>query len=263
MKFFSTAAGAAILLASAVSASPLTARAAAYGKGTRRTGLMRNSTSPSDGIRKADEYSSNWAGAVIVSSGVSLATGTSTVPTPSAPPGGDSGTEYCGAAWVGIDGDTCQSGLIQTGVFWCVQNGEYSYEAWYRWIPGASIAYDNININAGDVISVTVTWTSDTSGTVYLVDETNGGNGFITFTGQTSGTLCGTNAEWIVEDFEENGGLVPFADFGTVTFTGATAVVGGQTVSASGAEIIDLVASDNSVITSTNIDGTTVTVTYE
>jgi hypothetical protein len=267
MKFFATVAGAAILLASAVSASPLTARAAEYGKTTRRTagGLMRNHTSPSDEPRKADQYSSNWAGAVIVSSGVSLATGTFTVPTPSPPPGGSSTTQYCGAAWVGIDGDTCQSGLIQTGVFWCVQNGEYSYEAWYEWIPGASIAYNNINVNAGDVISVTVTWTSDTSGTVYLVDETNGGNGFIDFTGQTSGTLCGTNAEWIVEDFEVGNSLVAFADFGSVTFTGATAVVGGQTVSAggAGAETIDLVNSNGQVITSTNIDGSTVTITYE
>lgn len=37
------------------------------------------------------------------------------------------------------------------------------------------------------------------------------------------GALCGTNAEWIVEDFEGcdaegHCGLVPFADFGNVTF---------------------------------------------
>jgi hypothetical protein len=153
--------------------------------------------------------------------------------------------------------------LIQTGVFWCVQNGQASYEAWYEWIPGASIPYDNISVRGGDVISVTVTWTSDTSGTVYLVNESNGGNGFINFTGQTSGTLCGTNAEWIVEDFSVNGGLVPFANFNSVTFTGAQAVVNGANVDASGSTIIDLVNSSGGVITGTSISGSTVTVNYE
>ena len=37
----------------------------------------------------------------------------------------------------------------------------------------------------------------------------------------SSAALCEENAEWIVEDYEENGALVPLANFGTVTFTGA------------------------------------------
>ncbi|KAJ6576837.1 peptidase A4 family-domain-containing protein [Mycena sp. CBHHK59/15] len=39
----------------------------------------------------------------------------------------------------------------------------------------------------------------------------------------SSARLCQENAKWIVEDFEENGSLVPFANFGTVSFTGAKA----------------------------------------
>jgi hypothetical protein len=39
-----------------------------------------------------------------------------------------------------------------------------------------------------------------------------------TFSGETAGSLCEYNAEWIVEDFEEGSSLVEFADFGTVTF---------------------------------------------
>lgn len=55
-------------------------------------------------------YSSNWAGAVIVSSGITSVTGTFTIPTAKEPSGGSSRTEYGAAAWVGIDGDTCGSG---------------------------------------------------------------------------------------------------------------------------------------------------------
>ena len=40
-----------------------------------------------------------------------------------------------------------------------------------------------------------------------------------TFSNEGSeGDLCEKNAEWIIEDFEEGGGQVQFADFGTVTF---------------------------------------------
>ena len=54
------------------------------------------------------------------------------------------------------------------------------------------------------------------------------------------GSLCETNAEWIIEDFEEGSGMVQFADFGTVTFTGASAKTGSGSVGVSGATIIDI-----------------------
>ena len=43
-----------------------------------------------------------------------------------------------------------------------------------------------------------------------------------TFSGESDGSLCEYNAEWIVEDFEEGDSLVEFADFGTVTFVRKT-----------------------------------------
>lgn len=259
MKF---AAAASLLLANVAIASPLAAKAAAAGVSTRRTAL--NHRTGATNPKTFDEESTNWAGAVIVDTDITYAVGTFTVPQPSVPSGGDSGTEYCGAAWVGIDGDTCQSGLIQTGVFWCVQDGSYSYEAWYEWIPAASIAYSDISVNAGDVITVSVTMTSSTSGTTNFENTSNGQSASHTFSGQTSGTLCGTNAEWIVEDFESGSSLVPFADFGTVTFTGASATVGGNTVTPGSDSAQNLYINQGSgTLTSTDINGGTVTVTYE
>ena len=53
-------------------------------------------------------------------------TGTFTVPTPSNP---DSGLDWVSAAaWVGIDGSTCASTILQTGVDFTVDNGRVSYD---------------------------------------------------------------------------------------------------------------------------------------
>lgn len=97
------------------------------------------------------EYSENWAGAVLVASTVSTAislklirtssnirvfslqatykavTGTFVVPTPEST-GGSS--EQCASAWVGIDGDTCDSAILQTGVDFCVTGSSVSYDGW-------------------------------------------------------------------------------------------------------------------------------------
>lgn len=265
MKFVTSAASV-LLMGSAALASPLSARAAARGQSTRRTGLMI--PAPQNGTLSPEvveaQASSNWGGAVIVTTGVTSVTGTFTVPQPKVPSGGSSSTEYCGAAWVGIDGDTCQSGLIQTGVFWCVQNGAYSYEAWYEYIPQASIAYSGISVTAGNQIQVTVTKTSSTGGKTTLKNVSTGQSASHTFTNQASGTLCGENAEWIVEDFEEGSSLVPFANFGTVTFTGSSAVAGGKTITPGTASETDNIYIDqnNKQLTSTTWSGSTVTVKY-
>lgn len=56
------------------------------------------------------EYSGNWAGAILIGSGYTSVTGTFTAPTPS--------TAGSGSAWVGIDGDTCTTAILQTGIDW-------------------------------------------------------------------------------------------------------------------------------------------------
>ncbi|KAI1120728.1 peptidase A4 family-domain-containing protein [Nemania abortiva] len=204
--------------------------------------------------------SSNWSGAAIVTSGVTEVSGTFTVPKPSAPSGGSSGTEYCGAAWVGIDGYS-NSALIQTGVLWCVQGSSYEYEGWYEYLPAALIEYSGFSVTSGNSVTVTVTKTSTSGGTTTI--SANGKSASHTFSGQST-KLQGASAEWIVEDFLEGNSLVPFANFGTVTFTSATAVINGATVSASADSPvnIELESSSGSILTSTTISGSTVTVKY-
>jgi hypothetical protein len=52
-------------------------------------------------------------------------TATFVIPTPSAPSG--QSTAYA-SAWVGIDGDTCGSAILQTGVDFNVESGKVSYD---------------------------------------------------------------------------------------------------------------------------------------
>jgi hypothetical protein len=110
---------------------------------------------------------------------------------------------------------------------------EYRYETWYEYISAASVAYSGLSVTSGDQIEVTVTQTSSTGGITTFDNLSTGVTKSHTFTGQTDGTICGENAEWIVEDYtvSEGGssGLVPFADFGTVTFSSASAIMGGST----------------------------------
>jgi hypothetical protein len=79
------------------------------------------------------DYSTNWSGSVIESPPAGTTwksvTGQFTVPTPS----GKSGSSA--SAWVGIDGDSCGSAILQTGVDFTVGEG---YDAWYEWYPDVS-----------------------------------------------------------------------------------------------------------------------------
>ncbi|TFK47813.1 hypothetical protein OE88DRAFT_1606078, partial [Heliocybe sulcata] len=206
------------------------------------------------------EYSSNWAGAVFdtyPSGTFRSVTGTFTVPTPRAPSSG-SGT-YSASAWVGIDGDTCGNAILQTGVDFTVTNGRTSYDAWYEWYPDYAYDFTGISFSAGNTVRVTVTASSTTSGTAVIENVSTGQT--VTQHITSSSALCEENAEWIVEDYEEGGSLVPLANFGTVTFTSASAGTSSGSIGPSGATLIDI-EQNGRVLTSASTSGSSVTVSY-
>lgn len=235
MKFLALAST--LLLAGSAVAAPGTAR-------RRERNLKRAAGRKGNPINRVDapegvstnisnvDYSSNWAGAVLIGTGYKSVTGTFTVPQPS--------TTGSGSAWVGIDGDTCSTAILQTGVDWTKSGSSYSYDAWYEWYPDYAYDFSGITIAAGNVITVTVTATSKTAGTAVIENVSTGKTVTHTFTGGEDGDLCEYNAEWIVEDFEEGSSLVTFADFGSVTFTGCSATGSAGTVGTTGATIIDI-----------------------
>lgn len=210
-------------------------------------------------------YSENWSGAVLTSppsgqtfNGVSASF---VVPTPKVPSGQSSSGTYAASAWVGIDGDTYTNAILQTGIDFTISDGEVSFDAWYEWYP--DYAYDfSLDVSAGDTITVSVSSTSSTAGKAVITNESTGKSVSKSLTApDSSAKLGGQNAEWIVEDFEEGSSLVNLANFGTVTFTDATAKTSSSSENASGAEIIDI-KSGNTVYTSVSDSGSSVTVTY-
>ena len=75
------------------------------------------------------------------------------------------GSPHITAAWVGIDGDTCQTAILQTGVSFY---GDGTFDAWYEWIPDYSHSFANFGISAGDQIRMTVDASSKTTGVAIL-----------------------------------------------------------------------------------------------
>ncbi|KIY53723.1 hypothetical protein FISHEDRAFT_63270 [Fistulina hepatica ATCC 64428] len=208
------------------------------------------------------EYTSNWAGAVLVadSATYTAVTGTFTVPTPSVPDDASSSNgSYSASAWVGIDGDTCSNAILQAGLDFTIDAdlGNVSYDGWYEWYPDYSYDFD-ISFSAGDVVTVTVTATSTTSGTAVIENTTTGQTVSTSIT--SSYALCEQNAEWIVEDYEEGNSPVAFADFGVVTFTDAEATMSSGTVGPENATIFDI--EQDTVLTSVSISSDSINITY-
>ncbi|EOA87927.1 hypothetical protein ACJQWK_08669 [Exserohilum turcicum] len=188
------------------------------------------------------QYSSNWSGAVLeqpTSGYFTSATGRFNVVTPTY--AGDSDSESA-SAWVGIDGDSCASGLLQGGIDFTVDSsGDVSYDAWYEWYPDYAYDFNNFDVNSGDIIQVDITATSTTRGTVRLTNTSTGKSVSKTLNAPSGSTLCRQNAEWIVEDFESGNSQVALSNFGTVTFTSASASLsGGGKDDLSTATILDL-----------------------
>jgi len=201
------------------------------------------------------QYSGNWAGAVLIGTGYKSVTGTFTVPTPT--------TTGSGSAWVGIDGDTCGTAILQTGVDWTKSGSSITYDAWYEWYPDYAYDFSGITIAAGNVITVTVTASSKTAGVATIKNVSTGKTVTHSFSNEGSlGSLCETNAEWIVEDFDSGGSQVAFANFGSVTFTGASAVGSAGTVGVTGATIIDIEQNSEILTDVTLPSSSSVKITY-
>ena len=80
----------------------------------------------------------------------------------------------------------------------------------------------------------------------------------------SSYALCEQDAEWIVEDFEEGGSLVLFADFGTVTFSDCSASGLDGSYGLSDANILEIEQTGGpQPATLVTISGSDITVKYE
>ncbi|KAF7318354.1 Acid proteinase A [Mycena chlorophos] len=195
--------------------------------------------------------SSNWCGAAVTGTTFSSVVGTWTVPAITRRSGQSSGSEPAISQWVGIDGYS-DDALIQGGTISQLVSGSQQNAAWTEMLPAASKDV-SLTVETGDKITVNVTATGTSSGTVTLENVTRG----TSVVGKVSGgsRLSQNSAEWILEDFEEGSSLVAFAGFPTSTFTGS-AIKSGTSVSPASATLIDIVQS--STLCSATLSGSTV-----
>ncbi|KAF4628582.1 hypothetical protein G7Y89_g9574 [Cudoniella acicularis] len=225
-----------------------------------------STTSSSSASSSGIQLSENWSGAAITSppsgqtfNGVS---GTVTAPTPSIPSGVTATDgEYAASIWVGIDGDTYSTAILQTGFDLSVSSsGAVTYQAWYEWYPDYAYDFD-LDISAGDVISMYVNATTTTSGSATVENLTTGKSATKEIT--STSALGGENAEWIVEDFEQNNALVAFANFRNVTFSNCVAATSSSSEGVSSATIMDIENTSDQVLTSvTSISDSSFKVAY-
>ena len=176
--------------------------------------LVGTSPEVSGGIRHQAE-STNW-------SGYAATTGTYTSVSASwTQPAGTcrSGDQYA-AFWVGLDGYTSSS-VEQTGSEVDCVGRTAEYYAWYEMYPGPSENYSN-TVRAGDHFNASVTYEGSNKFSLYIADTTQG------WSHTTTASLAGasrSSAEVIVEApcCTASGGILPLANFGTVSITGSKA----------------------------------------
>ena len=223
-------------------------------------------------------YSTNWSGygaatnlSSPASGAVTAVSGSWVVPTVT---GSGRGTTYS-AAWVGIDGlsdDTVE----QLGTEQDVSRGTAQYSAWWEmYSTGKGQPEQEITgftVKPGDSITASVKYTGSGNFVLSISDSTR--NETFTTTQNTSSvqspTASQSSAEWIVEAPSVGGGQSSLADFGTITFTNASATIDSVTGPINDSswqnEAIEMVNSRDSLLDTTsalNSAGTGFTVTYD
>jgi hypothetical protein len=141
-------------------------------------------------------------------------------------------------------------------------SGQTRYSAWLEILPQPSQPVQ-LSVHAGDSVSASVSQQTPTTWQVSLTDNTTGQSQ------QESGPYqsSGTSAEWIEEaPSAARGGILPLDPFGTISFSGASAVEGGKQVNLAQADAQPITLADATrqpLVTTSAVgsDGSSFTVT--
>jgi hypothetical protein len=124
--------------------------------------------------------------------------------------------------WVGIDGYSGTSNTVeQIGTDSDTNNrGQAVYYAWYEMYPAYPVNLA-LTIKPGDSITADVSYNIQTNKFTLTIDDTTSGGHFVTV--QASSTsMERSSAEWVAEAPSSMKGVLPLANFGSVTFTGCS-----------------------------------------
>lgn len=222
--------------------------------GTSSTG----SGSPAPPLTTTAYTSSNWSGYFAATDTYTSVSGSWSVPTVT----GISRHTSSDAAWIGIGGVT-SGDLIQVGTQDTVsRSGTQTSSAFYELLPASAETITSLSVNPGDSMNASLAEVSSGHWVISITDSTTGK----TYSTTVSYTSSHSSAEWIEEDPSNVfGSLVPFDNFGTVSFSGATTATTSGTLSLDGsnAQPITMVAGSSAVASPSAIggDGKSFTVT--
>jgi hypothetical protein len=196
-------------------------------------GAIRNATS------------TNWSGYAAHSTKYTSVTATWREPSASC----GSATTYA-SFWTGLDGYNSSS-VEQTGTLVECVGGTPRQLSWYEMYPANPVYFSN-SLVAGDTVTATVTATSSGAFTLVLKDSTRGWSHTIH---KTNSSLARSSAEVIAEAPSSSTGVLPLANFGTVSFSGSQ--INGGTLGASSPTEINMVSGSTTKASCSGISGGT------
>jgi hypothetical protein len=120
--------------------------------------------------------------------------------------------------WAGLDGYNSNS-VEQTGTDADCSGRTPRYYGWYEMYPAFPVNFPN-TVRPGDAMSASVTFSGTETFTLVLKDSTQGWTQMIT---QNQTGLARSSAEVITEAPSSSSGVLPLANFGTVTYSTSTA----------------------------------------
>jgi hypothetical protein len=179
-------------------------------------GVLYGVTPPGGGPLTGTLKSTNWAGWADSTGTFTSVTASWVEPVVTCPTSG-----AVSAIWAGLDGLTDGS-VEQAGTIAECSGSSASHAVWWEMYPTNAVQIVK-NINPGDHITVTVSFASGQF-QLKLQDSTNTAGSFTKTESCGAGVTCSrASAEWIVEAPSARSGILPLADFGKATVTGAAA----------------------------------------
>ncbi len=168
--------------------------------------------------RHTTAESTNWSGYAVTGANGAYSSVSASWTEPTATCSGSGGRRGGGdqyaAFWVGLDGYSSSS-VEQTGTDSDCVGKTPSYYGWYEMYPAYPVNFSN-TVKPGDSMSASVTFSGTETYTLVLKDNTQGWTQTIT-KNQTG--LARSSAEVITEAPSSSTGVLPLANFGTVTYS--------------------------------------------
>jgi Peptidase A4 family len=219
--------GSMLLAAGTASAAPATTHSTVHVSAYKPGGLMirpAGGAQVSHVLGHTTATSTNWSGyAVTGANGAYSSVSASwTEPTATCTSRGDLYASF----WVGLDGYSSDS-VEQTGTDSDCVGRSGSYYGWYEMYPANPVNFSN-TVEPGDSMSASVTFSGTKTYTLVLKDNTRGWTQTIT---KNQSGLDRSSAEVITEAPSSESGVLPLADFNTISYSTSSAngsSLGGQ-----------------------------------